>query len=168
MDETNEITTKKCTKCDEVKALDQFNADKRRKDGKQYSCKVCQRRYRQENKERLAEKKRKYHEENKERLYAGKRKWYEENKKRIAEKSRKYAQENKERLAEYKRKYRKENKERIAEGMRKYRQENPETDRRAKRKRRALKRNLPHAPLTPAQYERLYEFRDQVFGEVTS
>lgn len=32
---------KTCSKCDEVKPLDQFNADSRRKDGKRASCKQC-------------------------------------------------------------------------------------------------------------------------------
>lgn len=30
-----------CSKCDEEKSLDQFNADSRRKDGKRASCKTC-------------------------------------------------------------------------------------------------------------------------------
>lgn len=32
---------KACSKCDEEKSLDQFNADSRRKDGKRASCKTC-------------------------------------------------------------------------------------------------------------------------------
>jgi len=32
---------KNCSKCDELKSLDEFNADSRRKDGKRASCKQC-------------------------------------------------------------------------------------------------------------------------------
>nr|DAI78618.1 MAG TPA: restriction endonuclease [Caudoviricetes sp.] len=74
----------------------------------------------------------------------------------------------KDELSDYWRDYQKRNKEQLTEYRRRYFKENPEVSRRSQRKRRALKRSLPHAPLTPAQYERLYEFRDQVFGEVTS
>lgn len=30
-----------CSKCDEEKSFDEFNADSRRKDGKRASCKIC-------------------------------------------------------------------------------------------------------------------------------
>lgn len=33
--------SKTCSKCEEEKSLDQFNADSRRKDGKRASCKTC-------------------------------------------------------------------------------------------------------------------------------
>lgn len=176
MGETNEIsaeiTTKKCTKCGEVKALDAFSAHKQGSHGRRPCCKGCERNYRQKNKERIAAQKRKYYEKNKEAASVKGRNYRQENKERVAEYMRKYYMKNKESLAEYARKYRGENKELITEYMskygRKYRQENPEVHRRSSRKRRALKRFLPHSPLTPAQYERLYEFRDQVFGEVTS
>lgn len=35
----NEV--KVCSKCDEEKSFDEFNADSRRKDGKRASCKAC-------------------------------------------------------------------------------------------------------------------------------
>lgn len=175
----SEVITKKCTKCGEVKALDAFSADKRAKDGKQCTCKGCRRKYYQENKEPAIAKMRKYYEENKSKRAEYRQKYYQENKEIVKERSRNYRQENKERIQKYlqgnkdrisarQRKYRQENKEKRADYERKYRQENPEVHRRKNHKRRALLRNLPHAPLTPAQYERLYEFRDQVFGEVMS
>lgn len=49
-------TTKQCTKCGEVKALDTFSASKRGKHGRRAYCKNCERKYRQENKERIAER----------------------------------------------------------------------------------------------------------------
>jgi hypothetical protein len=41
---------KKCTKCGEVKSLDEFNKRKYSKDGKQQRCKICQKEYRDSNK----------------------------------------------------------------------------------------------------------------------
>lgn len=32
---------KTCSKCDELKPVDEFNADSRRKDGKRASCRTC-------------------------------------------------------------------------------------------------------------------------------
>lgn len=51
-----------------------------------------------------------------------------------------------------------------AEYARSYRRNNPEVDRRHSRKRRALKRNLPHQPLTPQQYEILHRQKYEIFG----
>lgn len=77
---------------------------------------------------------------------------------------RKYRQENREQILEKDRKYRQENRKQLAEKSRKYRQENPEVGRRTRRKRRALKRNLPHQPLTPQQYEILHRQKYEIFG----
>lgn len=150
-------TTKKCTKCGEVKALDAFYADKRRKDGKTSSCKGCKRKYQKENGERLSVYKRKYREENREWISERDRKYRAENKERISERDRKYRQENKEPIAEYMSKY-----------GRKYRQENPEVHRRAQRKRRAILRNLPHQPLTPQQYKLLHRQKYEIFGGIAN
>lgn len=156
--------TKQCTKCGEEKALDAFHANRSRKDGKCHICKTCTREYQRMNREKIAVCKRKYYEENKQRIVVQKRKYYQENKKSITARKRKHYEENKAQIAEYKRGHYKENKERISERTRKYRQENPEVGRRKNRKRRALKRNLPHQPLTPQQYEILHRQKYEIFG----
>ena len=46
---------KKCSKCGEVKSLDDFNNKKRNKDGKQSHCKICAIQYRLDNRDRMAE-----------------------------------------------------------------------------------------------------------------
>lgn len=134
--------TKQCTKCGEVKALDAFRAHPQGKHGKTPRCKVCLASvdtiYRQENKEQIAESDRKYHQKNKAKVTDRKRRHYQENK------------------------------ERILERQRKYNQENPERHRRANHKRRALKRNLPHQPLTPQQYEILHRQKYEIFGGIAN
>jgi len=111
--EDGEFAAKECTGCEVIKTANRFNKHKNKIGGLSPCCKECERKYRQENKERIAEHKRKYR------------------------------QENKERIAEHKRKYRQENKERIAEHKRKYRQENKEGDQLNCMRRRARKRQLP-------------------------
>ena len=97
----DKMKTKVCTKCKkELPATSKyFAAHRSTKSGLQYRCKECERQYRLENKERLAEYDKKYYEENKtERLEYG-RKY-----------SRKYRKENKEKVAEYNKRYYEENK----------------------------------------------------------
>jgi len=53
-------TEKKCSKCGEVKRLDEFSKDARKKDGKQYQCKACNKAYKQENKEKVCERQKAY------------------------------------------------------------------------------------------------------------
>lgn len=44
------METKTCNKCGEVKSLDEFHKDKKRKDGYCHSCKICIKQYRQSEK----------------------------------------------------------------------------------------------------------------------
>ena len=107
---------KKCSRCKEFKVIEAFHKNKSRKDGRAWECKACKkehnRKYRQENPEKIAERKHKY---------------YKENFEKIAEQKRKYKQENFEKYTEYSRKYKQKNPEKIAEldreYNRKYRQE---------------------------------------------
>ena len=78
------------------------------------------RKYRQENKDRLKECHRIYNQENKEKKAASNRKYHQENKDRLKECHRIYNQENKDRLKEWYRKYRQENKLKRAEYQREY------------------------------------------------
>ena len=167
------IAAKECRKCEVIKTVNRFTKNKSKFGGLSSCCKECERKYRQENKERIAGYCRKYNQENKERIAEHKRKYRQENKESIAEHHRKYKQENKEwyaeyirkyqqenkesiagycrkykqenkeSIAEYRRKYKQENKERIAERSRKYRQENKELFQINSTRRRARKRQLP-------------------------
>ena len=81
--------------------------------------------YREDNKEKI----KKYYENNKENL----KKYREDNKEKIAEKDRKYREKNKEKIKKYRednkekiKKYREKNKEKLAEQKKKYRKDNKE------------------------------------------
>ena len=75
----------------------------------------CQRQYRQNNKEKIAEKRREYRQNNKEQIAEYTREYYQNNKEQITERAKEYNQNNKEKLAEYKREYDQNNKEKVAE-----------------------------------------------------
>ena len=62
-----------------------------------------QRRYREANKEKVAEQQRRYREANKEKLAEQKRRYYEANKGKVAEQQRRYYEANKEKVAEQQR-----------------------------------------------------------------
>lgn len=86
--------SKRCIKCDEVKPLAEFSRHVRAKDGHRADCKTCAAAhylaYREQNREREAERQ---------------RAWYEANREYVAERKRAYRQVNKEHIAEYRRAY---------------------------------------------------------------
>ena len=79
------MKTKKCSKCKEVKAVDEFQKNKSSKDGLRSQCKVC-----------TSERSRKYYEENREAEREKNRKYHEENREAERERHRKYEKENRE------------------------------------------------------------------------
>lgn len=81
--------------------------------------------------------------------------------------SRNYYSSNKDSVKELVRTHYVNNRDYKLRYIKQYRILNPHVKLRSDNKRRAMKRNLPHCPLTTWQYERLREFRSLVFGEVT-
>ena len=111
---------KKCTKCGVVKSLDEFYNRKDSKDGKQFRCKICNKKYKENNREKVNKYSKEYYKEyNKEykeynKEYYKKNKEYykeynKEYKKKNKKKSKIYYQKNKERLIEYNKKWRENN-----------------------------------------------------------
>mgnify|MGYP000238434537 FL=1 len=79
--------SKKCTKCQEEKSLDQFNKDKTKKDGLRPICKICtgkkQKQYAQKNKAKIAEYQKEYAKKNQKTLQENKRRHYLKHKDKI-------------------------------------------------------------------------------------
>ena len=113
---------KKCTKCGEVKILDQFGKDNSQKDGKLFNCKICVNKRRREyflnNREYFRKKSKKeymnnkdYHKEYFKKYSAEKKEAIKElrkkNKDKLAERAKKYRQDNKKEIREYRNNYRK-------------------------------------------------------------
>ena len=91
---------KKCTGCGEVKDYAEFTLDRSRKDGRQCKCKSCNRRYREENRESINERRRRHYEENREAILEGQRQYREENWEAFIERQRRYYEEHREVLNE--------------------------------------------------------------------
>lgn len=98
----DKIQTKKCSRCGEVKAVEEFHKDKCNRDGLRSWCKMCTREqrkdnykeyykeYREKNKERI----KKYHEENKERRRQYLKQYQENNKDVFRKKGTEYQENN--------------------------------------------------------------------------
>jgi hypothetical protein len=108
---------KKCTKCGEVKSLDEFGNDKSSKDGKQFRCKICNKEYRKKNKEKIKEYKKEYYSKNKEKIKVKNsengKEYRKKNKEKIKVKNKEYRKMNVKRMKKRDKKYRENNKEKI-------------------------------------------------------
>ena len=133
------MSSKVCTKCKEEKPLEAFGKHSARKDGLQPWCNVCQKKYRQENRE----KKLKYYKQ-----------YYQENREKRLEYHRQYCKQ-----------YRQDNREKSLEYAKQHYQDNREKYIERATKRKALKRGaVPEALLNcPVEKDRLwktYKLRD--------
>jgi hypothetical protein len=147
---------KKCTKCGEVKSLDEFSNAKKGKHGKAWKCKSCNKEYRLQNIERIKESQKLYHVNNKEEICERVKKWrkknidkrktwelqykiknkekinqynkeyYENNKEKIIKKSKEYANKNIKKLEKYRKEYYENNKEKISKKSKEYNKLNKE------------------------------------------
>ena len=89
---------KVCSKCGRllVAYSGNFKKNKKGKWGLYSSCKRCDKQYRGENKEQIAEKNKQYREEHKEQIVEYQKQYREENKEYYVEKNKQYYEENKE------------------------------------------------------------------------
>ena len=102
---------KTCPKCKETKSLEEFSKNSNRKDGKCFECKSCIKRYREKNKERIAERKKEYYQENKDHVAECGKKYRQNNKEKISQQKKEYYQNNKIKHAEWRAEYYQNNKE---------------------------------------------------------
>ena len=101
---SEEQAPKKCSKCEEVKLLDEFGEGKAYADGHQSWCKSCMKEYRK--------------------IYD--KQYYQDNKEKINERSKLWCQDNKDYRTEYRYKWAEVNKERVAKTRRKWQTVNRE------------------------------------------
>ena len=99
-------TSKKCSKCGEVKGLDEFAANRLKKDGKRSCCKDCDKRYHEQNREKISEHKRQYYKQNYEKIIERNRQWRKRNREKHNEYGRQYREQNREKIIERNRQYR--------------------------------------------------------------
>jgi hypothetical protein len=142
-----EIVAKVCSKCDEIKELEQFSKASGKFSGRKPGCKICDvqknRKHYQENREKYRSVHKEWYENNKERRLEAAKRWREENSEKIKEYDRKWYEENRERQLELARVWRTENKQRHKELVRRWEQENKERITIKTHRRRARKNALP-------------------------
>ena len=94
--------TRVCKKCGEEKPLDEFCKNKAYKFGYIHTCKYCKsnydRKYRQENREKVRGVQRKHYQKNREKARGVQRKYRQENQEKLIEGSRKYRESNPEKM----------------------------------------------------------------------
>jgi len=137
------MTTKKCSKCEEVKPLTDYYKRSASKDGLCYQCKTCKNKtamkwqqtdkyktYKAEYAKRpeVVEKNRQYYKDNKEAIIERARQYQLDNKEYVAERSKQYRLANKEIIAERNKQYQKENLDAVAKYGRRYKRERRKTD----------------------------------------
>lgn len=95
---------KQCSKCKEPKKLSEFHKDKTHKDGFKTVCKLCSKKYLDENKEAKSKVKKKYYEKNKEEILKDRKHWRDSHKEEIKQ----YYENNKTKIIKQKNKYKRE------------------------------------------------------------
>jgi 5-methylcytosine-specific restriction endonuclease McrA len=159
------MTEKKCSKCGEIKPLEEYHKNGKKGDGRKPTCALCTnaalrdwhnrnpeksvsygKKYYGENKERMKERARKYYSENKESCKKRIHEWREKNIDVVREKcaDRRNTPEAKEKKSIYDREYNSRNRERIAAARKEYRERNKDKIRSSKKvhkhRRRALEK----------------------------
>jgi hypothetical protein len=157
-----EIVRKHCSKCGDIKKLEDFSKHKSGLGGRNSECKECNSKrlkkwykenpdylsnYYKDNRESQLEKNREWREANKEYRTEYRRNWYEENTEYVRE----YCEQNRDKRNEYGREWYERNRETKAEYRRKWQCENPEKLKIYSNRRRARKAALAN-DLTPEQY----------------
>ena len=122
------MTLKQCPKCKQYwKRYRKENKEKIAQYQEKYyqdnkeKANMRSKKYRQENKEKIKVWRREYRQENKEKIKAEQKKYYQDNKEKLKAQNKKYYQDNKEKAAQYQKKYRKENKEYLVPKQNKWR-----------------------------------------------
>lgn len=125
-DDEGNLISKECNICHEVKPVSEFSKNKGKIDGYQLKCKECtkqyDKKYREENKNKLSEQSKQYYEDNKERINEYQKQYRENNKEIIKKRGKQYRENNKDKLKQY----REENRDKINERQKQYAIDNAE------------------------------------------
>lgn len=116
---------KYCPKCKLEVVVSGFSRNKSKKDGLNSHCNDCRKRYREENKDRIAKSNKKYRSKNFEKISNAKKNYYRKNKEDIASTMKSYYEANRDEILKYAANYRANNKEKLNEYSRKRRANDP-------------------------------------------
>jgi len=131
---------KKCTKCGEVKSLDEFTNAKKGKHGKNARCKSCDKLYYKSNKERIKQRQKGYYLKNKKDILNNAKRYREDNSENI----KRYREDNSENQYYLNKEWRKKNKKKVKKYHKKYRVKHEKRikERRKKNKEKIKEYNL--------------------------
>lgn len=133
---------KTCTKCEKSKTVEEFCVNRAAKDGRNYSCKECE--------TRIREEKREYYQ-----------KWKKDNKESVKEYQKDYRVNNKEKMSDYIKEYYKENKDKIASQVSEYQKNNKAKRNAWHAKRRAAKLKRTPSWLTQEHLDQILVFYEE-------
>lgn len=140
---TGNMLEKRCSKCGDVKSVDEFNKNKSKLDGLAGWCKTCSaeysRQYHIDHQEERNEYNRQYHKKHKEERAEYNKQWATTHREELLEYHRQYYIDHQEEQQEYMRQRRKDN----PEYARQYCIDHPEVVREENRRRRSRKAELP-------------------------
>lgn len=116
--------TKKCTKCNTKRGIEFFYKNKLTKDGLQFHCKLCNKDYNKNNKEKISKKASEKYQINKEFKLLKNKEWRERNKEKRHDYMKSYLEKNKENIKKSRKKHYENNKERLKKDKEKYYEKN--------------------------------------------
>ena len=117
---------KQCNKCKEWKNEDEFGKRKDKKDGLQNKCKCCDKKYRENNKEKIKQRQKEYYKNNKEKIKYRVKEWQEENKEWRDQYKKEWEENNKGHKKQLMKEYRENNKEWLDQKNKEWRDNNKE------------------------------------------
>lgn len=120
------MSTRKCTKCGETKAVEQFSWKNRAKGKREPRCKVCRKQYYQTNREAVRAQNRQYREEHREEINARSQQHYADNREAVLAHQRQYHEANRDEINARGRQYHEDNREEINARKRQYHEDNRE------------------------------------------
>lgn len=128
--------TKTCSQCGEVKPLEEFNREKRMKDGRRSDCKEC-----------TKQRNRRLYLKDRDKRLAQRKDYYEANRERLILEMKAYDAANREDKIARNRAWREANRELATERTREWRKANPDRTSLHKQRKRARKRAVPCEPI---------------------
>ena len=113
---------KRCTKCGKLLVANSvnFRKSKKGKYGFVSRCKKCDKQYREDNKDKLAEYRKQYYQDNRDKIRERHKQYREDNKDKIKQ----YYQDNKVKILEHSKQYRQDNKDKITEQRKQHYRDN--------------------------------------------
>ena len=146
MSDLEGVKTKVCSKCKIEKPVVIFQKDNTKRYGLHSQCKKCQKEYRNDNSDKIKERKKEYRKANPDKIKeyynvnSDKIKEYRKaNSDKIKERMKEYAKANSDKIKELKKEYRKANSDKIKERSRDYAKANPDKLNAIRAKRRSKK-----------------------------